>query len=47
MMNNHSVKLVEEAFDNKKYNIFKVNARRAINSKNPGKGTKEIIITNY
>jgi len=47
MMSNHSVKLVEDSFKSKKYKIITVEARRAINSKNPGKGTKEVIITNY
>ena len=47
MMSNHSVKLVEDSFKSKKYKIVTVDARRAINSKNPGKGTKEVIITNY
>lgn len=47
MMSNHSVKLVEDAFKEQKYKITTVKARRAINSKNPGKGTKEVIITNY
>lgn len=44
IMSNAKVKLVTDAFED--YNIDVVKARRAINSKNPGKGTEEVIIYN-
>ena len=43
-MSNAKVELVMDAFD--AYNIDVVKARRAINSKDPGKGTEEVIIYN-
>lgn len=45
MMSNSNVPMVRENFD--KYNVETIKARRAINSKNPGASTKEVIITNY
>ena len=47
MLSNHSVKLVKDAFAEKKYKTIEVIARRAINSKNPESTTKEVIITNF
>jgi hypothetical protein len=44
IMSNAKVELVMDAFD--AYNIDVVKARRAINSKDPGKGTEEVIIYN-
>ncbi len=44
IMSNAKVELVMDAFDS--YNIDVVKARRAINSKDPGKGTEEVIIYN-
>ncbi len=44
IMSNAKVELVMDAFDT--YNIDVVKARRAINSKDPGKGTEEVIIYN-
>jgi len=45
LMSNSKVDLVLEKF--KDYNIENVIARRAINSKNPGSSTTEVLITNY
>ena len=47
MMSNSNVKLVKKAFPKKIYSTFVVECRRAINSKNPGKTTNEIIIKDY
>ena len=44
IMSNAKVELVMDAFDT--YNIDVVKARRAINSKDPGKGTEEVIVYN-
>ena len=45
MMSNSNVDFVLEKFNN--YNITTVSARRAINSKNPGSTTTEVLICNY
>lgn len=45
MLSNANVQLVTDAFD--KYIITEVDARRAINSKDPGSVTVEVLITNY
>ena len=45
MMSNSKVKSVLEYF--KAYNCYEVLARRAINSKNPGAKTMEVLVTNY
>ena len=47
MMSNHDVKLVRESFKDEKYKIENIVVMRSINSKNPGKKTKEVIIRNY
>ena len=45
MMSNSNVDFVLEKFNN--YNITTISARRAINSKNPGSTTTEVLICNY
>ena len=45
MMSNSNVDFVLQKFIN--YNITTLSARRAINSKNPGSKTTEVIICNY
>jgi len=45
-MSNASVKLVLDYFDNNKYIIKKIEAKRSINSKNPESKTTEVIISN-
>lgn len=45
MMSNSNVDFVLEKFKN--YNITTVSARRAINARNPGSTTKEVLICNY
>jgi DNA adenine methylase len=47
MMSNHDVKLVRESFKDEKYKIENIVVMRSIDSKNPGKKTKEVIIRNY
>ena len=44
-MSNSNVDFVLQKFIN--YNITTLSARRAINSKNPGSKTTEVIICNY
>jgi hypothetical protein len=46
-LSNASVKLVLDYFNDCKYNIKKLKARRSINSKNPESTTTEVLITNY
>ncbi len=43
-MSNSDTKLVKESFFD--YNLTVIEARRAINSKNPSSKTNEILITN-
>jgi len=45
-MSNANVKLVLDFFDNDKYIIKKLEAKRSINSKNPSSKTTEVIISN-
>ena len=45
MMSNAKVDLVTNKF--KEYNIYNIIAKRAINSKNPGSKTMEVLIQNY
>lgn len=45
-MSNSNVKLVLDFFDNDKYIIKKLEAKRSINSKNPSSKTTEVIISN-
>ena len=47
MMNNSNVSLVKDNIPEDKYNYLSVDARRAINSKDPSAMAKEVIITNY
>ena len=47
MLSNADVSLVRDNFTDEKYNITSVLCKRAINSKNPGAKTKEVIIKNY
>ena len=47
MMSNANVKLVRDNLSVEEYNYEVVSCRRAINSKNPGAKTEEVIITNY
>lgn len=47
MMSNSNVQLVKDNISTDKFNYEYVNARRAINSKDPSAMTKEVIITNY
>ena len=44
VMSNSNVGLVRDSFNG--YNINEIVARRAINSKNPGATTKEVVIFN-
>tara|TARA_B100001758_G_scaffold246851_1_gene262996 strand:- start:4043 stop:4942 length:900 start_codon:yes stop_codon:yes gene_type:complete len=46
LMSNAKVELVIKHFDDKKYSIEEILARRAINSKNPGSTTTEVMIYN-
>ena len=46
LMSNAKVELVIKYFDDKKYSIEEILARRAINSKNPGSTTIEVMIYN-
>ena len=46
LMSNAKVELVIKHFDDKKYSIEDILARRAINSKNPGSTTTEVMIYN-
>ena len=46
LMSNSKVELVIKHFDDKKYSIEDIEARRAINSKNPGSTTTEVLINN-
>tara|TARA_X000001036_G_scaffold229227_1_gene214194 strand:- start:430 stop:1329 length:900 start_codon:yes stop_codon:yes gene_type:complete len=46
LMSNAKVELVIKHFDDKKYSIEDIEARRAINSKNPGSTTTEVLINN-
>ena len=47
MMSNANVQLLRDSLSDKKYKYEVVSCRRAINSKNPGAKTEEVIITNY
>jgi DNA adenine methylase len=47
LLSNSSTQLVRDHFQNPKYTIKIVSARRAINSKNPDATTNEVLITNY
>jgi len=47
LMSNSNVDFVKDKFSNNKYQIIVVDARRAINSKNPESTTKEVLIKNY
>jgi DNA adenine methylase len=47
MLSNADVNLVRDNFTNKKYNITSILCKRTINSKNPEKKSKEVIIKNY
>ena len=47
MLSNSDVKLVNDNFNNEKYNIISVLCKRTINSKNPNSKTNEVIIKNY
>ena len=47
MMSNANVQLFRDSLSDKKYKYEVVSCRRAINSKNPGAKTEEVIITNY
>lgn len=47
LMSNSNVDFVKDKFNNNKYKIIIVDARRAINSKNPESTTKEVLIKNY
>jgi len=47
MLSNSDVSLVRDNFTNEKYNITSILCKRAINSKNPEKKAKEVIIKNY
>ena len=46
-MSNANVKLVLNYFDNDKYIIKKIEAKRSINSKNPSSKTTEVLISNF
>ena len=46
-MSNANVQLLRDSLSDKKYKYEVVSCRRAINSKNPGAKTEEVIITNY
>ena len=47
MLSNTDVNLVRENFIIEKYNIISILCKRTINSKNPNKKAKEVIIMNY
>jgi len=47
MMSNANVQLLIDNLSPEEYNYKVVSSRRAINSKNPGAKTEEVIITNY
>ena len=47
MMSNANVQLLRDNLDTDHYDYNVVSCRRAINSKNPGAKTEEVIITNY
>ncbi len=47
MMSNANVKLIRDNLSPEKYGYEVVSCKRAINSKNPGAKTDEVIITNY
>ena len=47
MMSNANVKLIRDNLSPNDYKYEVVSCRRAINSKNPGAKTEEVIITNY
>jgi len=47
MMSNANVPLVREGLDEEDYDYKVISCRRAINSKNPGAKTEEVVITNY
>ena len=46
-MSNANVKLIKDNLSSDNYTYEVVSCRRAINSKNPGVKTEEVIITNY
>ena len=46
-LSNSDTAFIRENFTSKRYSLFDIVCRRAINSKNPGLKTKELLITNY
>ncbi len=47
MMSNSDVDIVHSHFGNDKYDVFRIQCKRSINSKTPDSKTNEVIITNY